>query len=142
MATANTDTANLFTQAQAVQSVDCDALTILATGLLGRTFDYVAGNTFFKYLDHLVHTVGAPYLIPVPTGMPAGYVWNVILIQDAAGGAHIQLPACDSAGVARQLFPVGVPITYGVGSSQISIVSGIYMTTISKFLCSPIVVYG
>lgn len=142
MTIANIDTVNLFTQAQSVQSVDCDTLTILATGALGRTFDYVAGNTFSKYLDHLVHTVGSPYMIPVPTGMPAGYVWTVILIQDAAGGARVRLPAVDNLSVVKQLFPVGVPLTYGIGSSQISVVSGIYMATISKFLCSPIVVYG
>lgn len=142
MAVANVDTVNLFTMAQSVQSVDCDTLTILATGALGRTFDYSAGNTFYKYLDHLVHTVGSPYMIPVPTGMPAGYVWTVILIQDAAGGARVRLPAVDNASVVKQLFPVGVPVTYGVAALQISVISSVYMSTLNKFLCSPVVVYG
>lgn len=142
MANADTAVANTFTAAQTVLTVDYTTVTTTTDGFGNQTFNYAVGNIFRIQLDHTIHNVTTPYIVPVPTGMPNGYVWTIILIQDASVGAVVRFPIMGPSNTAAILFQTGVPVTYGTNPAQITLLSSIYDSTVSSFMGSFPMIYG
>lgn len=141
----DTTLANTFTQAQSGEMVDLDTLSVTNTpssGLYqGRTFDYSRGNIFRKTLSHITHTLSNPYKLPVPIGMPDGYMWMVVFTQDSFGCGYVQLPAWGPSGVYCQIFPTKNGVGIGIAPGQLTLIKGFWSATIGKFVCTAPAIY-